>query len=284
MHSDNPGILILLGLVSCLAGTTPAASQGGHGPVFGLATPTLPQGAWNLDLTLMSVESEDRGAATRGTVRYGLTPHVQLNVSVPVALSKTDSPPNTRVGTMMGGMSDVEGMVIWRLHTLYPGVGKRFETTVIGGALYPATGARRGLDAGPGFQVAAVTGYASRTIYAWAGAGYQRYFDASGDRLGELAFLSAVTAWRPPVFQGDYPKPDWRIFIESVIEFGGRDRSAGAEITGSGGEKAFVGPSFLGLYRALGLGVGALIPAYQDVNGDQPEEGIRLTMNLSYWF
>jgi len=32
-----------------------AQAQGGHGPSFTLATPTLPKGNWNFDLTLMSL-------------------------------------------------------------------------------------------------------------------------------------------------------------------------------------------------------------------------------------
>ena len=277
-------VFIAQSVLSGLILSTPAIAQGGHGPVFGLATPTLPLGAWNLDLTLMSVEVGNRASAVRGTIRYGWTPDIQLNFSVPVALDTIAQSPNTRVGTMMGGMGDVEAMIIWRVHKQYPGVGKRFETTLLVSALYPVLDPRRGVDVGPGFHVAAVTGYVSRTVYAWGGAGYQRYLEASSDRLGDLAYLSAVVAWRPQVFQGDYPKPDCRIFIESVVEFAGRDQIAGTEVPNSGGQKVFVGPTFLGLYQAFGLGSDVLFPVYQNLNGIQLEEGIRFALNLSYWF
>ncbi|MFQ5569612.1 MAG: hypothetical protein ACE5G0_08045 [Rhodothermales bacterium] len=261
-----------------------AWAQGGHGPVFGLATPTLPQGAWNVDLTTMSVARGGRAAMVRGTLRYGLTPDVQLNLSLPAMLETISTPPNTRIGTMMGGMGDLEALVLWRFHKQYPGVGRRFESTLLVSGLYSVQDERRGVKVGPGFHAAAVTGYASRTVYAWGGGGYQRYFEKEGDRLGDLVFVSAVVAWRPPVFQGDYPKPDWRIFAESLAEFVGRDQVRGQSVTSSGGEKIFVGPTFLGLYRAWGLGAGVLFPVYQNLNGMQEKEEARLAINLSYWF
>ena len=58
-------------------------AQGGHGPAFGLATPTLPQGGWNYNSTLMSVATGERGVMTRQSLWYGLTQHLQLNASVP---------------------------------------------------------------------------------------------------------------------------------------------------------------------------------------------------------
>ena len=261
-------------------------AQGGHGPVFGLATPTLPQGAWNVDATLMSPSRGDRRALmSRQTVRYGLTPDVQLNLSVPVAIERLPDPPNSRVGTMMGGIGDVEASVFWRFQKTYPGVGQRFESTLLVSGLYPARGERGGVDVGPGVHAAAVTGYASRSVYAWGGGGYQHYFETSGgDRPGDLSYLSAVFAWRPPVFQHDYPKPDVRFFAEGLAEFAGRDEVGGEAVADSGGEKVFAGPTALGLYRAWGLGVGVLFPLYQNLNGTQQRENARFALNLSYWF
>ena len=81
----NKASLILSFLFLGLALVPQARAQGGHGPVFGLATPTLPQGAWNIDVTLMSAARGDRAFMARETIRYGLTPDIQLNLSVPPA-------------------------------------------------------------------------------------------------------------------------------------------------------------------------------------------------------
>lgn len=262
----------------------PSYGQGGHGPVFGLATPTLPQAAWNVDGTAMSAARGGRGLIIRQTTRYGLTPHVQLNLSAPLSIVSMATPPRSRIGTMMGGIGDVEASVLWRFHRQYLGVGKRFESALLLSGLYPTQGNRNGLNIGPGVHAAAVTGYASRTIYAWGGAGFQRHFEKGGDQPGDLRYVSAVFAWRPPVFQGDYPKPDWRVFIESLAEFVGRGQRGEAVVYDSGGEKIFAGPTVLGLYGAWGVGAGVLFPVHQNLNGSQPKESLRFTLNLSYWF
>lgn len=271
-------------LFSALAAAPDARAQGGHGPVFGLATPTLPQGAWNADLTVMSAARGTRAFMVRETVRYGLTPDVQLNLSIPQRIEGSEAPLRTRIGTMMGGMGDAELSVFWRPHVQYPGVGKRFESTLILSGLYPVTGRRGGVDVGPGFHAAAVTGYASRTIYAWGGVGYQHYFEKAGDRPGDLRYVSAVLAWRPPIFQGDYPQPDWRIFVESLAESVGSDRSSGVTVEASGAERVFAGPTVLGLYGRWGIGAGVILPVYQKHRDALASEAARYTVNVSYWF
>ena len=280
----NKASFILAFLFLGLALVPQARAQGGHGPVFGLATPTLPQGAWNIDVTLMSAARDDRAFMARETLRYGLTPDVQFNLSVPQLIEGIQAPLRTRIGTMMGGMGDAELSVFWRPHVQYPGVGKRFETTVIASALYPVVDERASISVGPGLHMAAVTGYASRTIYAWGGGGYQHYFERGGDRAGDLRYLSAVFAWRPPLFQGDYPKPDWRIFVESLAEFVGHDQVEGTKVETSGSERIFVGPTVLGLYGKWGIGAGVLFPVYQHHRDTAAGEDARFTINLSYWF
>lgn len=276
-------VATFLGLLFVAGAAQTAYAQGGHGPVFGLATPTLPQGAWNVDVTLMSVGRTERAVMTRETIRYGLTPNLQLNVSIPQNIREMPAPPRTRIGTMMAGMGDAEISGFWRFHVQYPGVGQRFESTLMLGALYPMISKRGSVDVGPGGHLAAVTGYASRTVYAWLGGGIQSYLERDGDRPGDLRYVSAVAAWRPPVFQGDYPKPDWRIFVESLFESVTHDRIDGFEVDASGGERLFVGPTVLGLYGKWGIGAGVLFPVYHDLNGGQIGEDARYTINLSYW-
>lgn len=267
----------------CLCFAPPAVAQGGHGPSFGLATPTLPQGGWNYNSTLMSVGTGERGVMTRQSLSYGLTEHLQLNASVPVALRAASSPPTTRGGTMMGGISSLEISTYWRFHRQYLGVGKRFESTILLSGLYPTRDYRAGRRSGPGAHVAAVTGYASRSIYAWAGGGYQHYVSRDGDRPGDLRYGSLVFGWRPAYFRHDYPKPDWRLFVEALGESIGPEQRDGSTVTGAGGEKLFAGPTTLGLYGAWGLSGGVLVPLYQSVPKAQ-KEGLRLMFNFTYWF
>jgi hypothetical protein len=273
---------VLAGATGLLVGSGLARAQGGHGPAFGLATPTLPQGGWNYNATLMSVGTGERGLMTRQSLWYGLTEHLQLNASVPVSLRSPAPMPTTRGGTMMGGLSALEASVYWRFHRQYLGVGKRFESTLLISGLYPTRDYGRDRRAGPGVHLAAVTGYASRSVYAWAGGGMQHYTPREGNRPGDLQYGSLVFGWRPAYFRRA-STPDWRLFVEGLAESVGPERQGGSAVAGSGGEKLFVGPSTLGLYGAWGLSLGVLLPIYQDVP-EREKEGPRPMVNFTYWF
>ena len=219
---------------------------------------------------------------TRQSLWYGLTQHLQLNASVPVSFQAPNPRPTTRGGTMMGGLSALEASVYWRFHRQYLGVGKRFESTLLVSGLYPTRNHGPDRRAGPGMHLAAVTGYASRSIYAWGGAGYQRYAAREGDRPGALRYGSLVFGWRPAYFRRA-TTPDWRLFVEGLAESLGPEQREDVAVPGSGGEKAFAGPSVLGLYGAWGLSLGVLFPVYQDVP-ERQEEGPRPMLNFTYWF
>lgn len=277
---------VLLGLVALCSIATRVQAEG-HGPTFGLATPTLGKGQWSSD-TIGVALGTDEGTSlmTREWIGYGITEDLQATLGFPLSptIDKLSSPPRTRVGSMMGAFGDVEGSLLWRFQRHAPAVGSRFESTLMLGGSLPTEDKRGGVNVGPSLNVAAVTGYASRTVYGWIGGGFQRYFEPGNDRLGDLPYASAVFGWRPPIFQQDYPKPDWRIFVESLAEFPQRDRLDGVSRSDSGGEKVLVGPSLLGLYGKWGVEAGVLFPVHQRLNGNQPEETFRAKIVFTWWF
>jgi len=259
----------------------------GHGPVFGLATPTLGKGGWSSDTVAMSLTTDEGTVYMfREMVGYGITEDVQAILTFPLSppVNKLKSPPRTRLGTMMGAFGDVEGSLWWRFHREATGIGSRFESTLLLGGSLPTEARRGGVGVGPSLNVAAVTGYASRTVYGWLGGGYQRYFGKGDDRLGDLPYLTAVFGWRPPLFRHDYPKPDWRLFVEAVAEFPRHNRIDGVQDPNSGGEKLLLGPSVLGLYGKWGVAAGILLPVHQAARGDQFEEEFRAKLVFTYWF
>jgi len=282
----NPWIWTIVGLLSLTAMATPTFADG-HGPGFGLAPPTLAKGGWSSDTGAMSVGTDEGTVFMfREMVGYGVTEDLQLNFSFPLSppVDKLRHPPRTRLGSMMGAFGDVEASLFWRFHRQAPDVGDRFESTLLLGGSLPTEDTRGGVKVGPSFHAAVVTGWASRTVYGWVGAGYQRYFSEGNDQLGELPYFSAVFGWRPPLFREDYPKPDWRLFVESLAEFPQRDRIGGVINPNSGGEKVLVGPSVLGLYGKWGIEAGVLFPVYQEMNGIQPEEKFRVKVVVTVWF
>lgn len=277
----------LLGLILLTVAAPVPVHAEGHGPLFGLATPTLGQGQWSSDTAVMNMATEaDSGMQYREMLGYGITPDLQLLFTFPMGpTDRLMSPPNTRAGAMMAGFEDLEAGLLWRFHRVAPAVGQRRESTLVISALAPDGDSRRqAIETTPGLHVAAVTGYASRSTYWWLGAGTQLRQEQHGDRLGNLYYLSGVIGWRPPVFRGDYPKPDWRIFLEGVAEFAERDRNDGMTVAGSGGQRVLLGPSMLGLYGAWGIEAGVLFPVAQSLNGNQPEEKYRAKLVITYWF
>jgi hypothetical protein len=270
-------------MVLLLAPLTNAWADG-HGPAFALATPTLGEGQWSSDTAAMSMESSLGTAFMyRELLGYGITPDLQVNVSVPLAQNNASASMARSVEGMMGTDKDIEGSLLWRFQRSAPAVGERYESSLFVGVWDGGNGQLDGMPAGQGLTVAAVTGHASRTSYWWLGGGAQHYFPKAGGRLGDLYYVTAVWGYRPEYFQHrDYPASDWRMFVESVGEFAQRDEMRGSSVANSGGRKVFLGPSVLGLFGAWGVEMGVLFPVSQSLNGTQPKEDYRA--NFTYWF
>ena len=272
-------------ILAILLTVGPQAFAQGHGPLFGLQTPTLAQGGVDFNAAAMSIATENEESyMLRYIWSYGLTEDLQLNITTPTVISRLNNSPRTRGNSNMPANGDIEASVWYRIFSSAFSVGKRFESTAIVSASAPTEESRGGTNVGNSIHAAISTGYASRTWYVWVGGGYQYYFEKDREQLGDLPYASLVVGYRPNIFMGDYPKPDWRIFVESLAEFPGTNKLEEEIPTlDERGRKVMVGPSFLGLYGAWGVSFGALFPVYQDVNQSFNKEKYRLSMNLSYW-
>ncbi len=261
-----------------------AGKAADHGPVFGLATPTNPQGGWSFDLgvngrsgTASSLEAE---------LSYGLTPNLKLAVSGPVVF-QPDSYPRSSVTTNTPISGDFSGLAWWRFQRKDL-AGKRVESTAIAGILVPGpqpeASLYRGLNSGLGYLVGGVTGIASRSQYIWAGTSYQRYVELQGDRRPDLLTYTAVYGYRPFSWRTDYPRWDWRVFGEFTGERTGMLQRQNFEVPGSAAKQMFLGPSLLGVYRAIGIEAGIQFPVYRDAGPLYPKERYRFAINFAYFF
>ncbi len=278
---------LVIGLFAAASACSVDTWASGHGPVFGLATPTLGRGAFSLDFAVMGRSGDSPMAMMRPMLGYGVTEDLQFSVSVPMPLYRQQGASPDRMMAMMPAEPDVELLVGYRFHRTSRKVGARFESTAYGGFDYPTDDVRAGVRTAPGLYGALVTGYASRTIYAWVGGLYRRYMSPTGetaDHPGDLAMYSVVFGYRPLPFRKDYPHPDWRIFVEVVGEHRARDRIAGTAVPDSGGHQIFVGPTLLGLYGSWGISGGPVFRVYENLNGSQPKDRVRLVANFTYWF
>jgi hypothetical protein len=255
-----------------------------HGPVFGLATPTNPQGGWSFDLGVNG--RSGMASVLEAELGYGLTQNIKLTVSAPVVF-QPDPYPRSSVTSNTPISGDFSGLVWWRFEKK-DFAGKRIETTAVAGALVPGpqqeAGVYRGLNSGPGYLVGAVTGIASRSQYVWVGSSYQRYAKAKGDRRPDLLTYTAVYGYRPFSWRTDYPRWDWRVFSEFTGERTGTLQRQNYELPGTGANQMFLGPSVLGVYRAIGIEAGMQFPIYRDAGPLFPKEHYRFAVNFAYFF
>jgi hypothetical protein len=258
-----------------------------HGPVFGLATPTNPQGGWSFDLGV------NGRAGTGGTtvtaealLSYGLTQNVKLSVSAPFAI-EPDPYVRSSVTENTPASGDFSALTWWRFHRK-DFKGKRVESTAVAGVLVPGpqaqTGLYRDLNSGLGYMVGAVTGVASRSQYVWVGSTYQHYAESKGDRRPDLISSTLVYGYRPESWRTDYPRWDWRIFGELTGEKVGALQRSDLEVPGSRAAQIFAGPSLLGVYRAIGVEAGLQFPLYRDTGSLYPRERYRFALNFAYFF
>jgi len=283
MKTNYRSVSTLIALAMSGAQLTYAA---GHGPVFGLSTPTNPKGGFSFDTSLMGRYGDGAGTMFRVTLGYGLTENLKVSVSAPLVFQAEPFPAaRTAAYTPMGG--DFEGLALWRFHRQDTGVGSRFETAAIGGVLLPgpqeAGGVMKGLHSGAGALVGIVSGVASRSHYAWAGVTYQRYAESDRDRRPDQWFYSVAYAYRPPSWRTDRGW-DWRIFGELTGEKNGTIQRGGVTLPGSDGHHIFLGPTTLGVYKNYAVSAGVQLPVYQGGGSIYPREHVRFSVNFSYFF
>lgn len=278
------GALLVL-LTASIAGGTVTVEAQGHGPIYGLSTPTLGQGGWSLDIGTMARLLDGSGTLMlRPMLSYGITEDLQAFGSIPLPLARDAAALPVRGFTRMPATRDVEIGIGWRPQRAGLGVGARQETTIWVALDQPLDASRGGVSTAPGAFGSVVTGYASRTVYAWAGGAYRRYASDGGDRPGDVAMASLVLGYRPPFFRADYPSPDWRGFVEVVGEWLDEDRIAGSPLPATGGRQLYLAVTALGLYGSWGIAGGPAFPLYQDMKASGPDERVRFAVNVTFWW
>jgi hypothetical protein len=276
-------VLGIVGAAVVSLGAQPLLAAG-HGPVFGATTPTLGRGGWSIDqaFTLRVGDDGERQPMLKTMVSFGITENLQVSGSVPLAMGEGRLA-NSRMMSLMSSDREFEGLVGYRFQRRPIGIGGRQESTVYVGVTAPLETTRVGVGVGPSLQVGAATGYASRAQYVWVGGGVQHFADRAGDRIGESRLATIVYGYRPPPLRTESDKPDLRFFVEATAEDRSPDR-VGAVAAARGARTVFIGPTSLLLYKAVGIEGGILFPAYQQVDEGRIREGIRLAVNVAYFF
>jgi hypothetical protein len=261
-----------------------SAVAAGHGPLFGATTPTLGRGGWSIDQawTARCGEDGDRQQMLKSMLSYGVTEHLQLSASLPLAMGDGNLAA-ARMMSLMSSDREVEGLVGYRFQRRTIGIGGRQESTLYLGGTAPLDSRRLAITAAPSVEAGAATGYASRAHYVWVGGGVQHFLGRSGDRLGESRLVTAVYGYRPAALRTESRKPDLRFFVEATAEDRTSDRVAGIAV-GEGARTVFVGPTALLLHKAIGVEGGVLFPVYQRIDASHEAERLRIAINVAYFF
>lgn len=276
-------------LALAAAALAPAsASASGHGPLFGLATPTNVAGGWAIDVGVMGRRGDAGPSSTvRTMISYGWTEDLQLSMSVPWVMASAALPAARMTGMMPGG-GDLEGLLAWRFHRAGTSIGSRVESTAYGGLIVPGPQASAGLagkvSRAPGAYGALATGFASRGQYAWAGVGYTRFGERDGEQRASVLSYSAVWGYRPPPWRTEYPHWDWRLFAELTGERAAAPVHEFAKMPGTEAHQVFLGPSMLGIHKNCAIEGGVQWPVYRHLGAQVPREAIRYAVNFSYFF
>jgi hypothetical protein len=268
-------LLAIIALPSC-------GFADGHGPVFGLATPTNSQGEWSFDSGIFGrTTAGETQTSFRELIGYGLTPHVTVSIVAPLVFTSTLLTP-----TRMQAGDDFDAKLAWRFQHRATKVGTRFESTAFVGLAAP--GPQSGF-AGiahttnvPGTMLGGVTGMASRSNYIWIGSTFTRFYKRNGERRPDVLAYSLVYGYRPAKWRRPPDRWDWRLYRELVGERSGRFVEGNAVVPGSQAHRVFVGPTALGIYRNYTVSFGAQLPIHSDGGSLFPKERVRFAVNFSY--
>ena len=272
--------LIVLACAFALPGIAWAAD---HGPVFSYATPVNSQRELSFDTGIFGRNgSQGTQLSTGSGFGYGLTPHITLNAFLPATFG-SGSLPESR---MISG-SEWSAGASWRFLHSVTSVGKRIESTASLGAVVPGpqqdSGVLAGLHRAPGVAGTLASGFASRSQYLWAGAGYTRFAEASNDRRPDTISWSAVYGYRPTKLRRGYDQWDYRGFAELTGEHTGNVVTGGAILPNSNTTSVWLGPSVLAIFKNVAISGGAQGAVFRDASDSiYSREHVRFAINFSY--
>jgi hypothetical protein len=188
----------------------------------------------------------------------------------------------------MPGSGDLEAIGSYRFHRQGTRIGTRIESTAYAGFIVPGPqrppGMMGQLRKAPGVYTAVSSGVASRSHYLWGGIGNVHFAEKRGDQRANVVTYSAVWGYRPPAWQKEYPRWDWRMFAELTGDRAGTMRHAGSPMPGTGGHQLFLGPTALGIYKNYAIEGGVQWPLYRNIGSALQRERFRFAVNFIYFF
>lgn len=232
------------------------------------------------------------------TLSYGATPDLTLGATIPYVRKEI----TTRSGggkseTTLDGLADIFLAGKYRyFERNYPGGST--QLAILGAVKLPTgdTDARDSsgtllpvsdqLGSGSVDYVGALTA-TSVFDYDWAAHASVLYkINTEGDRNFQVGnFLNYNLAVSRLIYHEPYPGPEVYIGLELNGEFNARNELNGDDLADSGGNKIFVSPTLVAfLARNWTLEASVQLPVIEDLNGNQPEEGVRFVLGFRFQY
>ena len=270
-------------VLACALALSGIALAADHGPLFSYATPVNSQRELSLDTGIFGRSgSQGTQLSTGSSGGYGLTPHLTINAFLPATFG-SGSLPESRI---VSG-SEWSAGASWRFLHSVTTVGKRVESTASLGVVVPGpqhdSGVLASLHRAPGGAGSLATGLASRSQYLWAGVGYTRFAEVSGDRRPDTLSWSGVYGYRPAKLRRGYDQWDYRGFAELTGEHTGNVLKNGTILTDSSTTTVWLGPSILAILKDVAIAGGVQAPVLRDASDSiYGREHLRFAINFSY--
>ncbi len=268
-------LLVVLGLRSL-------AVASGHGPVFGLATPTNSQGEWSFDEGVFGRSSSlGSQASVRTLIAYGFTPHLTLSFTLPAVVGDTLFHPRESSRVVISTPQSHGAFSTERQRSEHVLKALRSAGLAVPGPQSGFKGIAHTSNV-PGTMFGLVSGMASRSHYVWLGGTYTKFYEHNGDKRPDVLDYSLVYGYRPEKWRRPPDKWDWRLFGELVGERSDRFLQANIVVPNTQAHQVFLGPTALGIFHNYTVSFGAQFPIYQNVGSAFPKERVRFAFNISY--
>lgn len=231
------------------------------------------------------------------SLNYGASTNLTLAANIPWFRKELNAQtPNGSLNESTRGIGDISLLAKYRFFRA-DGYQKTLQLAALGGVQLP-TGATNAklpdgdflpmplqLGSGSTDPVAALSGTG---IWDWRVAHvslfYKRNTTGARDyKFGDLLNYDLATNFR--VWTTPYPGPELYLGAELNGELRGKDQQNGTTFDNSGGNRIFVSPTAVFfLFRNLTFENSVQIPVYQNLNGIQPEDGIRFVVGLRFQY
>lgn len=273
-------ILIFLRLAVVLAITAFifTGSATAHEPVFSLGPETIYKGGIGVETEFEYEENGEKEAAIHYEVIYGVTENLSLTLEIPYLIEKEEDNENSEG---LGDLNLRTKYQLFRKDTL----GAQDKLSLIYGLKFPTGDEDKTPSLGSGsldHLFGASIGHESTTLYGFATARYRLKTDSGGLDKGDQVLIDIAFGFRPWI--RPYKSWDFVMLLENSYIWTGRNERDGITQNNTGGQKLFIGPTFLWSIRNIMVKGGIQFSVWEDLNGSQEDTDFRSTIAVEYHF